>query len=87
MQTSNFWNKQYLPWRQITVFAVVLLLLTNTVQAQWEMNLPQHEEKRYYFGITLSTNFARFQAEHHPKFLQDDSVRFIGVESKPGFGL
>ncbi|MBS4064642.1 MAG: outer membrane beta-barrel protein [Chitinophagaceae bacterium] len=87
MQTTNFWNMQHLPWRQITVFAVVLLLLTNSVHAQWEMNLPQHEEKRYYFGITLSTNFARFQAEHHPKFLQDDSVRYIGVESKPGFGL
>jgi hypothetical protein len=87
MQTTNVWNMQHLPWRQITVFAVLFLFFTHSLKAQKEINLPQHEEKRYYFGITLSTNFARFQAEHHPKFLQDDSVRYIGVESKPGFGL
>jgi Outer membrane protein beta-barrel domain len=87
MQTSNFWNMQHLHWRQITVIAILFLLLTSTVKAQEGINLPQHEEKRYYFGITLSTNFARFQAEHHPKFLQDDSIKTIGVSSKPGFGL
>jgi Outer membrane protein beta-barrel domain len=87
MQTTYIWNMQHLHWRQITVFAVLFLLLTPCAKAQQEINLPQHEEKRYYFGITLSTNFARFQAEHHPKFLQDDSIKTIGMVSKPGFGL
>jgi Outer membrane protein beta-barrel domain len=87
MQTTHIWNMQYLYRRQVIVTVLFLFTLVQTSLAQYEINLPQHEEKRYYFGITLSTNFSRFQAEHHPKFLQSDSITNVEVVSKPGFGL
>ncbi|HWR33504.1 MAG TPA: outer membrane beta-barrel protein [Chitinophagaceae bacterium] len=39
-----------------------------------DLNMPDHDDKPYYFGITIGINLARFQTELHPKFLQDDSV-------------
>lgn len=87
MQTTYFWNMQHLHWRQITATFVLLFLFFKSSFAQREINLPDHEEKRYYFGITLSSNMARFQLEHHPKFLQSDSVTIIGSSNKAGFGL
>jgi hypothetical protein len=55
--------------------------------AQTEINLPNHEEKRYYFGITLSGNSATFSVDHHPKFLQTDTITLIRPSAGPGFGL
>ena len=52
-----------------------------------DLNLYDHDSKPYYFGITLGTNLARFQTEHHPKFLQDDSVLVAEPENSGGFSL
>lgn len=87
MQTAYIWNMQYLYRRQLIVTLLLFVVFVKSSFAQNQINLPQHEEKSYYFGITLSTNFARFQADHHPKFLQSDSVSYVEVVSKPGFGL
>lgn len=87
MQTTYIWNMQYLHGRQIIAAALFFFIGLQSSRAQRVMNMPQHEEKPYYFGITLSTNAARFQAEHHPKFLQSDSVTSVEVVNKPGFGL
>jgi hypothetical protein len=78
---------QHLYGRQILLTTTLLLFFCTTSLAQSEINLPQHEEKSYYFGITLSSNIARFQLEHHPKFLTSDSVTSIETVNKPGFGL
>ncbi len=87
MQTTYIWNMQHLYGRQISTAVLFIFILIQSTNAQQAINLPQHEEKLYYFGITLSTNFSRFQAEHHPKFLQSDSVTNIEVMNNPGFGL
>lgn len=87
MQTTYIRNMQYLYGRQIILTFTLFVLFCTTSFAQREINLPQHEEKKYYFGITLSTNSSRFQIEHHPKFLTSDSVTYIEAVNKPGFGL
>ena len=85
MQTSYPWYMQYLLRRQIAV--TLLLFICIGASAQREINLPNHELKPYYFGITLSGNTAYFQMDHHSKFLQDDSVASVSSISKAGFGL
>lgn len=86
MQTTYFRHMQHLLWRQIIVI-VLIVTSYSTSFAQQEINLPNHEDKRYYFGITLSGNSANFHFNHHPEFLQKDSVYYAQSVPKGGFGL
>lgn len=52
-----------------------------------DLHLYDHDSKPYYFGITLSSNRARFQTELHPRFLQDDSVFVAEPVNSGGFAL
>ncbi|OLY94715.1 porin [Cnuella takakiae] len=55
--------------------------------AQVELNLNEHDNKPYYFGITLATNRSRFQTEHHASFLQQDSILVAEPGNAGGFAL
>ena len=87
MQTSYVRHLQHLYRRQIiaTLFALVVYVVPAV--AQMEINLPEHEQKRYYFGITLSGNSARFHLNHSAKFLNTDSVSIVTPIARGGFGL
>jgi Outer membrane protein beta-barrel domain len=87
MQTSYAWHMQYLLRRQIIVTLFLLTGFLSSFAQQREINLPNHEQKSYYFGITLSGNSSYFLMNHHPKFLQDDSVSTVSSVNKGGFGL
>lgn len=63
----------------IAVFLVLVFTGINTAHGQFaqrnlEINLPEHDLKPYYFGITLGGNSSRFHTQFHPQFLQHDSV-------------
>ena len=87
MQTANFWYMQYLHRRKIIAGLLLLFVLPKQNIAQVEWNLPDHDLKRYYFGITLSTNVSRFHLLHDNNFLKSDSVSVVSPTSKGGFGL
>ncbi len=59
-----------------------MLVTVCAVQAQRavELNLPDHDDKPYYFGIVLGFNSSHYNITHHPYFLQRDTIRV--VESK-----
>ena len=71
--------------------SVLVLLLTaaaNIATAQLkQIHLPDHDEKKYYLGIGLLYNTARFQVSQHPVFLDNDSVLVSSPENSGGFGL
>lgn len=54
---------------------------------QRDLNLPDHDSKPYFFGISLGVNLSRFQTELHSKFLQDDSVYVAEPLNSGGFSL
>jgi hypothetical protein len=87
MQSINFWHKQYLYGRQVVTVALLFLFISKSSYAQREENLPEHDNKTYYFGITLSGNTSSFHLLHHPAFLATDSVSVVSPVSKGGFGL
>jgi len=87
MQTIILWNMQYLYRRQVILALILLIGLYNPLCAQLDLNMVEHDDKPYYFGITLSGNRAGFNLQHHPKFLQSDSVSIVSPKSKGGFGL
>ncbi len=55
-------------------------------QAQFQ-NMADHDDKPYYFGITLGYNNANFKLFHSPKFLQSDSVAVVEPYGGKGFNM
>ena len=69
------------------LFLILLLIASNTFAQEKELYLTDHDSKPYYFGITLGANVASFHIEHHPRFLQYDSVYTVNPEYTAGFQL
>lgn len=80
------WKKAY---RSIITFCLAAGLALSALPtfAQVEMNLPDHDSKPYYFGITLGFNISRFHSEPHSRFLEYDSVMVAEPLNSPGFQL
>ena len=71
----------HLHWRKIAVAAILLTTVyASNAQRSIELNLPDHDDKPYYFGIILGFNSSHYNITHHPCFLQRDTIRV--VESK-----
>jgi len=78
----------------IKVLAVVLfgsLLLSDAAMAQdystVEKNMPDHDIKPYYFGLSIAITRARFQTELHPAFLASDSIFVAEPVNSGGISL
>jgi hypothetical protein len=72
----------------IVVAIVFLIVAQDKLQAQFrEPNLPDHDDKPYYFGITLGGNMASFRTSLHSRFLQDDSVYVAEPNNNGGLAL
>ncbi|HUQ96962.1 MAG TPA: porin family protein [Chitinophagaceae bacterium] len=58
-----------------------------SVQAQRPLFLENHDNKPYYFGITLSSSSGRLNTSLHPRFLNQDTIMVAEPLSSPGFAL
>lgn len=70
--------------------AIILMLVfagENATAQLRQIHLPNHDDKKYYLGIGLIYNTARFQVSQHPVFLEHDSVMVVSPENSGGFGL
>jgi hypothetical protein len=63
------------------------LIASATFAQERELYLTDHDSKPYYFGITLGANVSSFHIEHHPRFLQYDSVYTVNPDYTAGFQL
>lgn len=50
-----------------------------------EINLPDHDYKKFHFGIKLGGNRSFYHFSHNPYFIQRDSV--LGIESLQSSGI
>lgn len=73
-------------FKKIAIFVVILFAFCRNSWSQ-ELNLEDHDNKPYYFGITLGMNLARFQTDLHPHFLQGDTVLVAEPANAGGFAL
>ena len=72
----------------ILCIAIGFALFSQVSNAQHrDLNLPDHDSKPYYFGISLGVNLARFHTELHSKFLLHDSVYVAEPLNSGGFSL
>ncbi len=56
-------------------------------QLRDELNLPDHDEKKFHFGINLGVNRSHFNFSHHPLFMQQDSVMVVESINSTGLNL
>ncbi|HET9431221.1 MAG TPA: outer membrane beta-barrel protein [Chitinophagaceae bacterium] len=69
-------------------FLFGFIILSQSISAQRaELNLFDHDNKPYYFGITLGANLARFQTDLHSRFLLYDSVYVAEPANSGGLTL
>jgi hypothetical protein len=69
------------------ILGLMLLPLLSTAQFRRELNLPDHDDKPYHFGINLGLNRSHFSFTHHPLFMQRDSVMVVESINSSGINL
>lgn len=87
MQIIKFRNRLNLSLSKV-VWALLMLFCTKSALAQQEkMYNMEHDEKPYYFGITLGLNAAQYKVSHSKYFTDYDTIKNITPLWKPGFQL
>jgi len=51
------------------------------------LNMPEHDDKLYYFGITFGANFSQYRIKYTPSFVETDTFKRIQPGWSPGFNL
>lgn len=77
MQTSQSGYLLHLYRRKIIAGLFILMLTAGKAFAQRDFNMPDHDQKPYYFGIILGYNTSHYNITHHPTFLLRDTIRTI----------
>lgn len=80
---------RYLFMRIQHVILIVLgILLLQPAKAQRKvLNMPEHDQKPYYFGITFGTNFSSYRIRYSQSFIDNDTFKKIQPSFGPGFNL
>jgi len=70
------------------VFLLGLLAAADaSAQLRDQLNLPDHDSKPFYLGISFLYDQSHLQVSAHPKFLQSDSVLYVNPLNSGGFGV
>jgi hypothetical protein len=71
----------------IPLVAVLNLLVSRAGAQRHALNMAEHDEKLYYFGITFGFNYSQYKVHYTESFAQTDTVRRASPTWKPGFNL
>lgn len=82
---------QHLLRRKIILFSSLLMgagfCPGAKAQLRTQLNLPEHDNTRYHFGINLGFNKSHFNFNQHPSYLTQDSVYSIESLNSTGINL
>ncbi len=74
--------------RGYSFFIVALMLFAKPALAQRPLlNMPEHDDKPYYFGITFGFNTSVYQISYTSAFANTDTFKRIQPHWQPGFNL
>jgi hypothetical protein len=68
-------------------FVCLLLIASISSFAQQEIYREEQDNKPYYFGISLSAVYSRFQVELDPSFIRQDTILTAEPGNTPGISL
>jgi len=74
---------------KIIAFSILMMLFSNNLFAQQnlDLNLLDHDDKPFHFGIALGANRAHYNFTFNPLFLQRDSVQVVESVQSTGINL
>ncbi len=79
-------NKVFM--HQGRLLIILLFCFSSATFAQRPLlNMPDHDEKKYYFGITFGLNFSVYQINYTQSFATTDTFKRIQPTWQPGFNL
>ncbi len=89
MQNTELRNMQYLLRRKIILLIVGIIFCLSSAFSQLRnsINLEDHDNKPYHFGINLGLNKSHFLFSHHPQFLERDTIMSIESINSTGINL
>jgi hypothetical protein len=72
-----------------SIASLLICLLTGLhLHAQTHVpNMPEHDSKAYYFGITFGANYSSFRVSNTQSFAENDTFKKIQPGSGPGFNI
>lgn len=88
MQNIEFRNLQYLLRGKIIILILGLAFCSPAFsQLRNSVNQEDHDDKRMHFGINLGVNKSHFLFNHHPVFLQRDTIMDVESINSTGINL
>ena len=75
---------------RLRTFILILVLAISAIPADAQrviQNMPEHDDKAYYFGITFGLNFSTFRFRYSNSFTETDTFKKIEGRFGPGFNL
>ncbi|NTS42830.1 outer membrane beta-barrel protein [Flavisolibacter sp. BT320] len=69
------------------LLATLIFFTSLGASAQRTLNMEEHDQKPYYFGISLGFNRSGFHSERHPNFLLQDTIMYVEPVQSTGFNL
>lgn len=74
--------------RPAHILLITFLISANSAFAQRPLlNMPDHDDKPYYFGITFGMNYSVYQINYTQSFANTDTFTRIQPHWSPGFNL
>ncbi|HRP89522.1 MAG TPA: porin family protein [Edaphocola sp.] len=68
-------------------FLLILLNVLNSFGQREVMNMEDHDQKPYYFGLSFGANSSALKIRATDKFTQSDSVKSLQAKWGPGFHI
>lgn len=72
---------------RLVILFLVSIIGLQSAQGQTILNMPEHDQKAYYFGITFGTNFSTYKIKYSESFTNEDTFKSIQPGFGPGFNL
>lgn len=74
--------------KQIILVLLGVALMQQGAKAQDKiMNMAEHDQKPYYFGITFGWNYSTYRIRYSQSFVNSDTFKSIQPKYGPGFNL
>jgi hypothetical protein len=72
---------------KLSLLLALLVLQFSSFAQRRALNMPEHDEKLYYFGITFGLNFSQYRIKYTNSFVETDTFKTIQPKWSPGFNL
>ncbi len=69
------------------MIALAVFMTVPAVAQRKVLNMPEHDSKAYYFGITFGANFSTYRIKYSQSFIDNDTFKSIQPSFGPGFNL